>query len=59
MMDSQASLSIHKVMWQRPKNLSQRQAWTVTYGQIIFTLTPFFCLDVDVSAAVAAHPASF
>ena len=28
--------------WQRPKNLSQRQAWTVTYGQIIFTLTPFF-----------------
>ena len=31
-------------LWQRPKSLSQLQAWTVTYGQIIFTLNPLFCI---------------
>ena len=30
-----------------PRTCHNGRAWTVTYGQIIFTLTPFFAQDVS------------
>lgn len=39
-----------------PRTCHNGQAWTVTYGQIIFTLTPFFAYMLDVASCKPRRP---